>query len=143
MNRNDHAYPKVYLYRQIVRAKLFMDDHFGEPIDLARISGAAFFSKFHFIRLFKEIYGLTPHRYLRFVRIERAKQYLKSGRSVTDACYSVGFDSIGSFSALFKRMVGSTPSKYRAMHTDLRADTQRRPLRYIPGCFTGHAGVRI
>ena len=68
-------YPKVYLYRRIVYAKLFIDTHFAENIDLDNIADEAFFSKFHFIRVFKDIYKKTPHQYLSFVRIERRKNY--------------------------------------------------------------------
>ncbi len=51
-------YPKAYLYKRIVQAKLFMDDHFTEHIDLAAICWEASFSKFHFTRLFREVYGV-------------------------------------------------------------------------------------
>ena len=70
-------YPKVYLYRRIVQAKLFIDNNYAENIDLDNISDEAYFSKFHFIRLFKNIYGKTPHQYLIFVRIEKAIELLK------------------------------------------------------------------
>jgi len=66
-------YPKVYLYRRIVQAKLFIDRHFAEKIDLTNIAEEATFSKFHFIRLFKKVYGKPPHQYLISVRVEKAK----------------------------------------------------------------------
>ena len=75
--------PKIYLYRRIVQAKLFIDGHFGDDIDLDNIADEAYFSKFHFIRLFKTIYNRTPHQYLTIVRIENAKQFLTS---VKNAC---------------------------------------------------------
>ncbi len=65
-------YPKAYLYRRIVQAKLFIDSNYTDNIDLDNISDEAYFSKFHFTRLFKKIYGRTPHQYLTFVRIEKA-----------------------------------------------------------------------
>ena len=71
-------YPKIYLYRRIVQAKLFIDEHFGNNIDLDNIADEAYFSKFHFIRLFKTIYNKTPHQYLTIVRIEKAKMLLKT-----------------------------------------------------------------
>lgn len=57
-------YPKMYLYKRIVQAKLYIDNHYANNIDLNDISDEAYFSKFHFIRLFKSIYGKTPHQYL-------------------------------------------------------------------------------
>jgi AraC-like DNA-binding protein len=80
----------------------------------AEIAREAGLSPFHFIRRFEEVFGVTPHQFRIDRRIERAKQLLASGRSsVTDACFDVGFSSLGSFSALFTRRVGETPSAYR------------------------------
>jgi AraC-like DNA-binding protein len=75
-------YEKIYLYKRIVKAKLFIDDHYADHIDLRNISGQANFSKFHFIRLFKSIYGSTPNNYLVKVRMESAKKILTKGQSV-------------------------------------------------------------
>ena len=66
-------YPKIYLVRRVVQAKLFIDEHYAERLDLDNISDEACFSKFHFIRLFRNIYGKTPHQYLTTVRIEKPK----------------------------------------------------------------------
>src|ERR1051326_1608859 len=106
-------FPKIYLYRRIVQAKLFMDAHFSEDLDLNNIANEASFSKFHFIRLFKSIYGKTPHQYLTNVRIENAKILLAKQFSVTEVCFSVGFDSVTSFTALFKKIVGMIPSAFQ------------------------------
>ena len=76
-------YPKIYLYRRIVQAKLFIDKFHSEKIDLNNIADEACFSKYHFIRLFKSIYGKTPNQYLKEARIENAKELIKNGKSVT------------------------------------------------------------
>src|SRR5471030_3477303 len=93
-------YPKVYLYRRVVQAKLFIDGHFADNIDLDNIANEASFSKFHFIRIFNLVYKMTPYQYLTHVRIEQAKMLLKNGDSIADTCYSVGFESVSSFSGL-------------------------------------------
>jgi AraC-like DNA-binding protein len=108
------SYPRVYLYRRIVQAKLFIDQHFREKINLDTIAGEAYFSQFHFIRLFKMAYQKTPHQYLIFVRIEHAKELLKNDHlSIAEICFAVGFESAGSFTLLFKRLTGLSPSQYR------------------------------
>src|SRR3978361_1150681 len=95
-------YPKIYLYKRIVQAKLFVDNHFAENLELDNIADEAYFSKYHFIRLFKKMYGRTPHQYLIAVRIEKAVILLKAGTPVTEVCYEVGFESRSSFGRLFK-----------------------------------------
>lgn len=128
-------YPKVYLYRRIVKAKLFIDDNFADAIDLDHIADEAFFSKFHFIRLFRKTYNKTPHQYLTCVRIERSKLLLSDALPVAAVCYAVGFDSISSFTGLFKRIVGQTPSAYRQQCARKRKEIKAIPLKYIPNCF--------
>lgn len=134
-------YPDFFLYRRLVHAKLFIDSHFAEKINVDNIADEAYCSKFHFIRLFKKIYGNTPHQYLIQVRIDRAKQLLKKDMSVADACFGVGFESISSFKALFKKMAGITPTAYRDQHRALAAAILRQPIRYIPGCFVEKSGL--
>ena len=138
---NEELYPKVYLYRRIVQSKLFIDANFSENIDLECISEQACFSKFHFIRVFKKIYGKAPHQYLSYVRIEKAKQLLKEDISVTEVCFAVGFDSVSSFIGLFKRSVGQTPLAYQLRQHHLKAEISRVPLRFIPNCFAGRNGI--
>ena len=127
--------PKLDLYRRIVQAKLFIDDNFAEPIDAGDIADEACYSKFHFIRTFKTIYGRTPHQHLTHVRVEKAKEMLELGTSVTDTCVAVGFDSLGSFTRLFKSRVGFTPSEYQRQQIERKEQIRQEPLRFIPGCF--------
>ena len=130
--------PKLDLYRRIVQAKLFIDSNYAERIDAGEIADEACYSKFHFIRTFKSIYGRTPHQYLTHVRIERAKELLEQGVSVTEACFAVGFDSLGSFTSLFKRRAGVSPSEYQRRQLERKAEIKKEPLRFIPGCFAAH-----
>ena len=109
---NREIYSKDYLVKQIMQAKLFIDKHFADNINLDDIAGKAFFSKFHFIRLFKTIYGRTPNQYLASVRIKKAKQLLQKGLPVTQVCIAVGFASPSSFNRLFKKNTGSQPSSF-------------------------------
>ena len=133
-------YPKVYLYKRIVQAKLFIDNNYALKIDLDNISDEAYFSKFHFIRLFKTIYGKTPHQYLMSVRMDKAQLLFRAGHSVSDVCFLVGFDSLTSFSGLFKRIVGISPSIYLANQQRIKAQITKTPRPYIPGCYAYQNG---
>ena len=131
--------PRIHLYRRIVQAKLFIDRNFGENINAEDIADEASYSKFHFIRTFKGIYGRTPHQYLIHVRIEAAKKLLATGVSVTEACMAVGFESMGSFTSLFKRRTGVTPSEFGRFQLSRNQKMREHPLTFIPGCVVAHA----
>jgi AraC-like DNA-binding protein len=134
------ATSKVYLYRRVVQAKLFIDTHYAEKIDLGNIADEAYFSKFHFLRLFKTIYGKSPHQYVIKVRMDKAMDLLRAETSVSDTCYAVGFESLSSFSGLFKRLVGVSPSVYLSQQQQIKAHILKAPLDFIPGCFAEKKG---
>lgn len=139
-NQTDSSYPRVYLYKRIVKAKLFIDENYKHHIDLENIAEEASFSKFHFIRLFKSIYGQTPHQYLIAIRIDRAKRLLSNGNTIAQTCYEVGFDSLTSFTGLFKKMEGQTPSSYQRQIRDRQERIKNAPLHFIPNCFAEQKG---
>ncbi|WP_299530208.1 AraC family transcriptional regulator [Ulvibacterium sp.] len=136
----ENDYPKMYLYKRIVQAKLFIDKNFCDKIDLDNISDESHFSKFHFIRLFKDIYGKTPYKYLTSVRIEEAKRHLKKGIPIMESCFAVGFDSPSSFTGLFKKEVGLTPKKYQSRELQRKVEISDKPLKFIPNCFAETKG---
>lgn len=136
----NEQYPKIYFYRRLVQAKLFIDTHYADNIDLNNIADEACFSKFHFIREFKSIYLKTPHQYLIFVRIEKAMELLRAGVPVSEVCYAVGFESLSSFSGLFKRIAGITPSSYTIQQQTKKEQVAKVPLAFVPGCFAEKNG---
>ena len=136
----EEQYPKIYLYRRLVHAKLFIDNHYAEKIDLDNISNEAYFSKFHFIRLFKKIYGKTPHHYLTQVRVDAAKHKLKQGIPIAEVCFEVGFESPTSFAGLFKKSVGLSPSAFQQQQHKRRTEMTNTPLRFVPNCFAESYG---
>ncbi|MBA3827981.1 MAG: helix-turn-helix transcriptional regulator [Taibaiella sp.] len=133
-------YPKVYLYKRIVQAKLFIDSNYADKIGIDNISDEACFSKFHFIRLFKQVYGKTPHQYLTSVRIDNAIQLFQKDKPVSDVCYAVGFETLSSFGSLFKRMVGQSPSAYLEAQQERKIQILNAPLHFVPGCFAHQNG---
>ena len=106
-------YPHDDLTKQIKAAKLYIDTHFSDEINLDKIAGKALVSKFHFIRVFKKYYGRTPHQYLQEVRREMAKKILLKGKSIDEVCNAIGFKSKTSFISLFRKMTGVTPLAYQ------------------------------
>jgi len=112
------------------RARDLIDLRYAEPLDLATLAREAGYSKFHFARAFAAAYGETPRDYLTRRRLERAKALLRAANlSITEICFLVGFESLGSFSSLFRRVVGQTPSAYR------QASVDRGGPPPIPGCM--------
>lgn len=124
------------LYRRIIAAKLFIDENYHEPISLEQISRQAFFSRFHFHRLFRHIYGTTPHEYLTRKRLQQAKLLLeKEGISIQQVCNSVGFESLNSFSLLFRKHNGFAPQYYRNIAWLKNKLAHDEPRHFIPNCI--------
>lgn len=109
-----------HLYVQVRHSKHFMDRYYSGKIKLEKIAAAAFMSRFHYIRMFQQVYGVTPRQYLRDLRINKAKELLQEGRDVTSVCIAVGYDSVSTFSSTFKRGTGLAPSMYKELHKSNR-----------------------
>ncbi|WP_158825969.1 helix-turn-helix domain-containing protein [Mucilaginibacter lacusdianchii] len=104
--------PQPEVTSRIIKAKRLMDNCCNEDIDLDYLAQAAYLSKYHFVRLFKRCYGVTPHQYLTSAKIKKAKILLNQGLSVRATCLALNFSSIPSFTALFKKQAGQTPSAF-------------------------------
>lgn len=116
---------------RLERAREFIDHCYDHPLNLEQISQKACFSQYHFLRLFRTAFKKTPHQYLIERRIERAKELLTAdSMRVTDICFEVGFQSLGSFSSLFHKCVGHAPVAYRE-----KARAKEQAKRKVPGCF--------
>jgi AraC-like DNA-binding protein len=100
------------------RARDLIDREFARPLDVPTMARTALMSPAHFSRQFRAAYGETPYLYLSTRRIERAMALLRAGSSVTDACTTVGFSSLGSFSTRFVELVGMSPSEYSGRSHD-------------------------
>ena len=112
--------------RRMLRARDAMDRRYAEPLDLPALAAIAHLSPSQFGRVFKEVYGETPHRYLQRRRVERAMTLLRqTDRTVTDIAWDVGFASLGTFSRTFRAVVGCSPSEFRDRHAPVS----------VPSCF--------
>ena len=102
------------VFRRLCRARDMLEDVPEDPVSIEDVAREVGISPFHFIRQFEAVFGLTPHQFRIQSRLDRAKHLLAmGGHSVTDVCMEVGFSSLGSFSDLFTRRVGATPSAYQ------------------------------
>ena len=91
-----------------------MDREYAAPLDVEALARGVNMSAGHLSRQFKAAYGESPYAYLMTRRIERAMALLRRGDlSVTDVCFEVGFQSLGTFSTRFSELVGMAPSAYR------------------------------
>ena len=101
--------------RHLLRAKDLADARYFEPLTVDDLARAAKLSRAHFSREFRRAFGESPHAYLLTRRLERATALLRNtDRSVAEICFSVGLQSVGSFTTSFTRMYGMSPTAYRA-----------------------------
>jgi AraC-like DNA-binding protein len=120
----------VHHHEQAELARRLLDRNYATPITIKQLSDEVALSPYYLIRLFRRTYKQTPHQYLIQLRIARAKELLRSSDvSITEICANVGFESLGSFSALFRKTVGISPSAYRRS-----SQTMRKPV-CIPLCL--------
>ncbi|MEO0896193.1 MAG: AraC family transcriptional regulator [Bacteroidota bacterium] len=106
------------LYRRLCQSQAYIHSNLDSLLDLDTLSQVACLSKYHFIRLFKEVYGETPRQYLIKQRLDKAKSLLvTSKKTFHEICHEVGLKDSSSFGRLFKRSFGATPQIYRQMHS--------------------------
>lgn len=118
--------------QHVIRAARFMREHAAEPIGLADVADEVGYSRFHLVRLFHSVMGITPGQYLAAVRFDAAKRLLLAGDDkVIDVCMAVGFSSPGTFTRRFALDVGMTPREFRALPHLLAAAPPRPVL--MPG----------
>ncbi len=111
-------------------ARQFLHRHYHTPITVEDVSREVALSPYHLIRAFRSAYNQTPYQYLVDLRIAKAKELLRnSDLSITEICASVGYNSLGSFSTLFRKTTGVSPRTYR-----INSQPTPHPS-YIPLCI--------
>jgi AraC-like DNA-binding protein len=131
-------------FARLYRSREFLAGALDRRIGLAEAAAQACLSPYHYHREFVRAFGETPHDFLTRRRIDRAKQLLASEEcAVTDVCLAVGYESLGSFSSLFRARVGRSPSEYREKLRRVFPAPQFRPYRFVPVCFLRSFGSRF
>ena len=101
--------------RRVTAALRWIEARAHLPMALADLAGAAAMSPYHFLRSFRRVVGMTPHQYLLRTRLHRAAvRLLRSEQPVAATAFEMGFNDLSTFSRRFRRLMGSTPSAYRA-----------------------------
>lgn len=107
------VYANTWQINTVIQVRKYIENHYDIDINLDVLSSNQLVSKYHLLRLFKKYYGQTPRQYLMDKRIEKSKEKLIHGMSVTQTCFAVGFESLGSFSALFKAKRENHPVNFK------------------------------
>jgi len=103
------------LSSEIRQSVEFIHAHYADNLSLTQVAASASLSQYHFLRLFKRQIGMTPHAYLRCLRLQRAALLLtRSDEPISDIASRLGFSSPAHFTEAFRHHYGFTPSQYRA-----------------------------
>jgi AraC-like DNA-binding protein len=123
-------------FLRLDRSREFLAGAIDQPVALPEAAAQACLSTYHYHRMFVRAFGETPHEFLTRQRIERAKQLLARDECpVTEVCLAVGYESLGSFSTLFRERVGRSPSEFRRELRRVFPVPLWRPHRFVPACF--------
>mgnify|MGYP000521143629 CR=1 FL=1 len=110
-----NVHTKIFIPDSILmnKAKNYINENYKEDITLDDICNEINLSKYHFLRLFKQTFFISPHSYLMIRRVEAAKQLLQFGNSIIETSFKCGFNDQSHLSRRFKAITGITPGNYR------------------------------
>ncbi len=130
------------LFRRLCRSRDFLAAGLDQPLRLADAAREAGISPFHYHRVFARVFGETPHEFLTRLRIDRAKRLLARERlPVTDVCFAVGYESLGSFSTRFRTVVGCSPSEFQRGIRRIFPVPALAVHRFVPACYLIRRGA--
>ena len=122
---------------RLCRARDMLREIHDPRLSIREVAREAALSPYHFIRVFKAVFGETPHQVRITAHLDRARQLLIVGeQTVTEICTDLGFSSLGTFSHLFARRMGAPPSVYRRRVRSMVQVPGTIPGQLIPGCFS-------
>lgn len=112
------AQEELVVHPMVEQVSAYVDEHIGEKISLDVLAEQVHMSKYHFLRKFKELTGVTVHTFLVNKRLIRACRALQEGASVTESWQRTGFSDYTSFLRNFREAFGVSPGKYRELYPD-------------------------
>jgi AraC family transcriptional regulator len=108
------ASTRLEIFKRVASAKDWMEENYNADITLEDIASIAMMNSQHFLRMFKQVYLITPHQYLIELKLKKAKELLEATQmAINQICHTIGFESVFSFSVLFKNRFGIAPSYFR------------------------------
>jgi AraC-like DNA-binding protein len=122
-------------FRRLCRGRDLLAAEYDSRVLLQHAAREACLSEFHFHRLFRATFGETPHDFLTRLRMDRAKQMLASERGVTEVCFEVGYESLGTFSSKFRTQFGRSPAQFQREIRRIFGYTAPWRILMIPECF--------
>lgn len=126
-------------HRRLIERITFIMRNADEPMSISDLAETAGLSPFYFSRIFREYAGIPPGEFQAALRFDRAKHLLlTSPASITEICFEVGYESLGTFSSRFKNLVGVSPAEFRALphiiaDMDFRKSIESKPRPDAPG----------
>lgn len=122
-------------FRRLCRGRDLLAAEYQSRVLLAEAAREACLSEYHFHRLFRSTFGETPHDFLTRLRMNRARQMLASQCTVTEVCFEIGYESLGSFSSKFRAQFGRAPVEFQREVRRIFGYSAPWHVLMIPGCF--------
>lgn len=104
---------KQEIFKRLSLAHSYLLENFDQPLSLDKLARVALCSKYHLVRLYRQVYGLTPYQHLLQLRVKKAKELLLQDYSPTEIAYRLSFSDRRAFAKVFKRFTGVAPSKFQ------------------------------
>ena len=130
-------------FRRLCRGRDFLAAEYNSRVLLQHAAREACLSEFHFHRLFHATFGETPHEFLTRLRMDRAKQMLASERGVTEVCFEIGYESLGTFSTKFRAQFGHSPVEFQREVRRIFGYSAPWRILMIPECFLHSPAAEI
>jgi AraC-like DNA-binding protein len=130
------------LFRRLCRSRDYIAAAIDQPLRLADAAREAYLSPYHYHRLFARAFGETPREFLTRLRMDRAKKLLSQDQlPVTEVCFAVGYESLGSFSSRFRAAVGYSPSEFQRQLRRIFPVPRMTIYHFIPNCYLIPRGI--